>query len=84
MARSREYTRYQRERTISRKSIICRTVYGREYYAYKGSYSKNKIHCSCKMCRSTDYYGHHVLDKRELIAMEKMSKQFLEYENNIY
>ena len=81
MARSRNYTRYQRARMISKKREICRAIYGQEYYSHKDSYSKNKIHCSCKMCRSTDYYGHHVLDKRELIAMDKMNKQIYELEN---
>ena len=83
MSRSREYTRKQRAYAIERKSKISVAIYKGEYYAYKGMYSKNKVHCSCRMCRSSDYHGHHIADKRELIAMEKMSKQFFEYKNNI-
>lgn len=81
MSRSREYTRKQRAHTIERKSKISIAIYGREYYAHKGSYSKNKVHCSCKMCRSSDCFGRHVLDKRELIAMDKMNNQMFELEN---
>lgn len=35
-----------------RKMKICRDNYGWQYYDNLHQYSKNKIHCSCPMCRA--------------------------------
>ncbi len=35
-----------------RKHDICEKHYGFEWYDNLHQYSKNKIHCSCPMCRS--------------------------------
>lgn len=43
-----------------RKRNICRRNYGFEYYDNLHEYSKNKIHCSCGMCREkTNNKTHH-------------------------
>lgn len=58
MARSRAWTRYHRRRTIKRKLRIIRD-WGDEpesWCAGKfGIFSKNKIHCSCWICRRKSY-----------------------------
>jgi hypothetical protein len=36
------------------------------YYSHDGSYSKGKIHCSCRLCRGKDYYGRHIPTIQEL------------------
>jgi hypothetical protein len=35
-----------------RKAFISRNVYGLDWYRHLHQYSKNKIHCSCGLCRS--------------------------------
>ena len=60
--RSREYTRRMRAKHIKRKKRIVSNWrwFENGYYPHDGMYSKGKIHCSCKMCRSRDYNGNHV------------------------
>ena len=63
MSRTRAYTRKMRAKAIKRKKRIVsnwRWWSDHEFYPHDGMFSKNKIHCSCKMCRSRDYNGNHV------------------------
>lgn len=66
MSRTRSFRRDVRNKTIARKKRICRAIYGASiggfenpgaWYKYDGQYSKGKIHCSCKMCTYSKYYG---------------------------
>lgn len=66
MTRTRSYRREVRNKTIARKKRICRAIYGASiggfenpgaWYKHDGQYSKGKIHCSCKMCTYSKYYG---------------------------
>lgn len=66
MIRTRSYRREVRNKTIARKKRICRAIYGASiggvetpgaWYKHDGQYSKGKIHCSCKMCTYSKYYG---------------------------
>lgn len=82
MARTRAYRRHHRERVIDRLSRISHSLYGRAYYRHRGAYSKGKIHCSCWMCRESDYRGRHILDRTELRSMIRMREQFGEQEEN--
>ena len=82
MARTRAYHRHQRERVISRKSRISHALYGWEYYEHRGAYSKGKIHCSCWMCRASDFRGRHIPDRGELCSMMKLREQAIEAEQN--
>lgn len=69
MSRTRAYTRKMRAKAIKRKKRITAHYPGSDtfpYYAYDGIYSKNKIHCSCRMCRGKDYYGRHITTLQEL------------------
>ena len=52
MNRDRNYYREMREKHIKRKKRIAQLYYGCEYYQVDGKYSKNKIHCSCGLCRA--------------------------------
>ncbi|MEK4715786.1 hypothetical protein H7992_16645 [Sporosarcina sp. resist] len=57
--RSKAYTRYQRERVIQRKWVILKDILQREGESMpvRGTLSKGKVHCSCKICRYEQYYG---------------------------
>ncbi|MEK4091704.1 hypothetical protein [Viridibacillus sp. FSL H8-0110] len=57
--RSKAYTRHQRERVIQRKWAILKDVLQREneYMPARGTLSKGKVHCSCRMCRYEQYHG---------------------------
>lgn len=66
MARTRSYRREVRNKEIARKKRICLEIMGYDWYKHDGQYSKGKIHCSCKMCTYSKYYGLPTLkDKRE-------------------
>ena len=69
MSRTRAYTRKMRAKAIKRKKRITSHYPGSDdipYYAFDGVYSKNKIHCSCRMCRGKDYNGRHIYTMQEL------------------
>ena len=57
--RSKAYTRHQRERIIQRKWAILKNVFQREdkHMPIRGTLSKGKIHCSCRMCRYEQYHA---------------------------
>lgn len=70
MARSRAWTRYHRRRTIKRKADMLRrwredplTWCGGDL----GVFSKNKIHCSCWMCRVKSYDELSCRDKQKVL-----------------
>ena len=68
MSRTRAYTRKMRAKAIKRKKRIVSNWHYFEngYYPHDGMYSKNKIHCSCRMCRGKDYNGRHIATMQEL------------------
>ncbi|MGE7114384.1 hypothetical protein [Lysinibacillus sp. NPDC047702] len=57
--RSKAYIRHQRERVIRKKCFILKNVFLRENYhmPVRGTLSKGKIHCSCRMCRYEQFYS---------------------------
>jgi len=78
--RSKAYTRYQRERVIQRKWVILKDFLQREGEAMpvRGTLSKGKVHCSCKMCRYEQYYGiPKSKHKAQWDAMEKEIKSYV-------
>ena len=77
MFRTRAYTRKMRAKHIKRKKMIVSHWHWFEtdYYPHIGMYSKNKIHCSCRMCRSKDYNGRHILTLQELRAINKFKDE---------
>lgn len=52
--RSRAYYRFQSKTHSRRKRNLARKIYGGDWYRNEHQYSKNKIHCSCCLCR---FYG---------------------------
>ena len=79
--RDRAYLRKMRAKHIRRKKRIASHYPGSDtfpYYTFDGAYSKNKIHCSCRMCRSRLYNGKHADTIQEKRARERMNAD--EYE----
>ena len=85
---------YNRKKSFTkakRKQNICEHYYGWEYYDNLHQYSKNKIHCSCPLCRAktgkhkmiwgTDGKNWKISDLRKINQMEWDSKNW-EQENN--
>lgn len=56
MKRNRGYRRSVTETHIKRKKNICNHIYGWSWYKNDNQYSKNKVYCSCWMCRSYHQY----------------------------
>ena len=75
MNRDRNYYREMREKHIKRKKRIAQLYYGWEYYQVDGKYSKNKIHCSCQLCRGKDYRGRHIQTNQEHRSEADMKEQ---------
>jgi hypothetical protein len=48
---TRDYYRKVRAKTINKKKNLAKKIYGSDYYDCDGMYSKNKIFCSCHLCR---------------------------------
>ncbi|ODV56606.1 hypothetical protein [Lysinibacillus fusiformis] len=72
--RSKAYIRHQRERTIQKKWAILQNVMLREnaYMPVRGTLSKRKVHCSCRMCRYEQYHSiPKAKHKAKLKAMEQ-------------
>ena len=68
LRRKRDVTKAIRKRGISR------SVYGHDWYSNLHEYSKNKIHCSCPMCRFRSIYdpdNKPISDRRNLIGMDQ-------------
>ena len=64
------------KKAIRKKKII--NAYGWDYYDNLHQYSKNKIHCSCPLCRGWEKHGRAMIsDKRKL---EEMDNQMLDNE----
>jgi len=80
MKRTRTYRRFQRNRIINKKVSFLRQ-YGGEGYIFAwsrgntGRLSKNKIHCSCWMCRNKSYDDFSHADKRKLITAQQQLRE---------
>lgn len=61
---TREQVRHNEWKHAIRKKNICKHVFGFDYYDNLHQYSKNKIHCSCWLCRSKSYEEKSIRDKR--------------------
>jgi len=56
MKRTRAYRRSEAKTHIARKKGISRHIYFFDWYDNDNQYSKNKVHCSCWMCRGYNEY----------------------------
>ena len=64
------------KKAIRKKKII--NAYGWDYYDNLHQYSKNKIHCSCPLCRGISKHGESTISDRR--KLEKMKDQELDNE----
>lgn len=87
MSRTRTYTRKMRAKHIRRKKNIVSHWHWFEngYYPHDGMYSKNKIHCSCPLCKEkARHNGKHTLTEQEIISIMKMYEQLKSYNGTTY
>ena len=78
MSKNRAYTRKVRAKHIKRKKRITSHYHGADtypYYPHDGMYSKNKIHCSCPLCKDKAFYGKHLFTRQEVHALLKLQEQ---------
>ena len=62
------------KKAIRKKKII--NAYGWDYYDNLHQYSKNKIHCSCPLCRGLSKHGENNIS--DLRKLEEMNEQIQE------
>ena len=81
MNRDRNYYRKMRAKHIRRKKSIVHNWKwwgdNPSFYPHDGQYSKNKIHCSCPLCKAKAFYGKHMPTLQEIRAKDK-EKSFQE------
>lgn len=56
--------------------------HGFDYYNNLHQYSKNKVHCSCRICRGKDYFGRHILTEQEIKNNDEMQEELKEINEN--
>ena len=78
MSRGRKYTLHQREKAIRQKRKMAFDLFNLDIYPHLGCYDKGKI----RIWRCARDRYERLPDKRKLIAMEIMSNQIFELENN--
>lgn len=74
-----------------RKRNICKYFYGWEYYDNLHQYSKNKIHCSCPLCKAktnksnwgTARKNWKHSDAKKIIKMKEEEVLYEEYNSNV-
>ena len=79
MSRNRNYTRNQREKAICRKRRTSHSLFGGDFYAHNGRYSKNQV----RLWRCARDRMGRLPDMREMVAIIKMDEQIFELESNI-
>lgn len=57
---------------------IARSCDGYPMYDNLHQYSKNKIHCSCRLCRGKDYFGRHITTEQEIRSADEMAVELAE------
>ena len=62
---------------------IARSCDGLPMYDNLHQYSKNKIHCSCRLCRGKDYFGRHITTEQEVKSRDEMLVELRELSENL-
>ena len=62
---------------------IARSCDGLPLYDNLHQYSKNKIHCSCRLCRGKDYFGRHITTEQEVKSRDEMFVELKELDENL-
>ena len=73
--RTRADRRKLRAHHIKRKKRITSHWGIGPYYRHDGRFSKNKIHCSCALCKEKALLGKHPLTRSERIANMKLREE---------
>lgn len=79
---SRRKTDYKKAKRKARIDLD-RSCDNLPYYNNLHQYSKNKIHCSCCLCRGKDCFGRHVLTKQEKNRHNEMLVELQELEEDM-
>lgn len=74
--RKSDYKKACRKQTIARNHNI-------RWYDNLHQYSKNKVHCSCCLCRGKDYKGRHIETRQEHKSKNKWKEDMYEYVNGL-
>ena len=92
--RYKDYTKAKRKRNIdisrNRWATGADGIHMYTWYKHLHQYSKNKIHCSCPMCRAktkrNDYYvvGHSytMADLKQIMRMKDSEKDYFSIDEN--
>ena len=62
---------------------LARSCDGLPLYDNLHQYSKNKIHCSCRLCRGKDYFGRHVITEQEVRSHDEMLVELRELDEDL-
>lgn len=62
---------------------LARSYDGLPLYDNLHQYSKNKIHCSCRLCRGKDYFGRHVITEQEVKSRDEMMVELKELDDDL-
>ena len=62
---------------------LARSCDGLPLYDNLHQYSKNKIHCSCQLCRGKDCFGRHVTTKQEVKSRDEMLAELKELDEDL-
>ena len=62
---------------------IAQSYDGLPLYDNLHQYSKNKIHCSCQLCRGKDCFGRHVTTEQEVKSRDEMLAELKELDENL-
>ncbi len=76
--RTRAERRHNNVTKALRKQSISKHNYGFDWYDNLHQYSKNKVHCSCGMCRFRNVYEPDAQPIQDLRRIEAMNYQIKE------
>ena len=62
---------------------LARSCDGLPLYDNLHQYSKNKIHCSCRLCRGKDYFGRHITTEQEVKSRDEMLAELKELHDDL-
>lgn len=65
------------------KRYISRKVHGLDWYKNLHQYSKNKVHCSCNLCRFRPNWDPNNMSMRDVRRTEIMNQRLREYNENL-
>lgn len=83
MNHTRQETRANNWKHAIRKRKIAREVLNWDYYDNLHQYSKNKIHCSCPLCRGKNWSaGENSIEQLRISERKKIDRMNSQIEDN--